>query len=143
MRTAPEDYVPVTDYESDSYLGYLDTIPYCLKVTEGDYTGDYIGDYTQISLRPLDYVSVCPEEMEQAALIHVEDGNEIRITGDNQCELSEEEAEKMAEVFLWDMGIFDELNLLGTYDLYWFAYMDQLDYYTFRDDKEEVNGYAF
>ncbi|MCI5620199.1 MAG: DUF6034 family protein [Lachnospiraceae bacterium] len=143
MRTAPEDYVPVTDYESDSYLGYLDTIPYCLKVTEGDYTGDYIGDYTQISLRPLDYVSVCPEEMEQAALIHVEDGNEIRITGDNQCELSEEEAEKMAEVFLWDMGIFDELNLLGTYDLYWFAYMEQLDHYTFRDDKEEVNGYAF
>lgn len=97
------------------------------SLADGVYTGDRNGVPYQmrigerrISLYSADMTQIAPEELKDALEIHL-DAN----SGTNGCELSEEEAVKIAEQFLEELG-FSDRTFYGSRTLVWTGYMESL-----------------
>lgn len=117
-------------------MGYLGGIPFSLRISgEGN---------TVISFQPMDYAGVCPEALKGAAKISLTDGKtQALINEENACELKEEDAQKMAEEFLAELGLSNQIYLEASYALVWDAYMEEVDENLFCDARRVTDGYAF
>lgn len=104
-----ESFVLEDEYGADEYLGEMAEIDFVLwfgKTGDGAFTGDGFDQW--FNLFPENNRDVCPEEYEEYThfLAHsfmtMEKYNRI---AENECEISQEEAEKIAENFLAELGL--------------------------------------
>ena len=130
-KTAGTAYTPAGEYNADEYLGLYSGIAYELsfseservrKIDEGPYQGGVTGEHgdflncrgKEIALWANDLSQVCPEEVKEL------DGLYYRGLGllmDNQCSLSEKEAEELARRFVdklqLDYSVYTDCETLG------------------------------
>ena len=135
MQTAPEEYVPAAGYDRDSYLGYVEGVPYQVSMEQDQ--------FLEIEFQPVEYGLVCPDELQNAAWIQAIDGKMQTVTGTNQCQKQQEDAQREAEAFLQKVGVLGQCHLMETYPVIWEAYMEQVGHNTWKDDKTILDGYAF
>ena len=141
LKTASDEYTLATDYEADVYLGYRNGIAYVL--TFYSYSTEKGEEILNISLEPQDYNEVGPEGMDVGAMsgeFYITTGEEPEKTYENPCELTEQEATKMAESFLGNIGITGMVHQ-DTSALMWlsedFAYSDESG----QEGEEVTDGY--
>lgn len=139
--TATDDYIPVTKYDSNVYLGYRNGAPYILRM---EYRTDYNGLYfrnMEISLKPQNVYDICPKEMEKSKDMFFTEG----YGGDesnNQCELNEQRARDLAEEALLDIG-FSNPVFISSAPLQWLGDMEQIEEKTWKYNTSCVDGYCF
>lgn len=106
------------------YTGERNGVPYQMRIGE-----------RRISLYSADMKQIALEELKDALEIHL-DAN----SGTNMCELSEEEAVKIAEQFLEELG-FSDRTFYDSRTLVWTGYMESLGENSWRTQSAQ-NGYV-
>ena len=128
LKTATEDYTPVSAYDSDAYRGIIDGTAYILRVEwsaadmasgivypNGDGSIAMISqpitddtalneqETVTISLSPEDIYQVCPEEVSGLPDLCVFDAD-AAVDETNECALTVEEADQLVKAALENMG---------------------------------------
>lgn len=140
LQTAKDTYIPVSRYDVDEYLGERDGITFELRFSERDFvwgrgSGGCRG--RSIYLMPKDVYQVCPEEFHELEDLRFwgEVGAVHSFTpGNNQCEISKEEAQEQAQSFVDRLGL-DYSIYTGSEDIFWKSGND--------DSEDHANGYVF
>ena len=136
METAGDIYTPAETYEPDEYLGKIDGITYALSFSykTGQMTNSFI-------LCPADNEEVCPEKYNGYThyMKHpYANAKKYNAIGENDCELSEAQAEQMARSLLEELGL-EYPVLTEVSPLLWGD--DTMDLINCND--WPVNGYVF
>lgn len=116
LPEAPDHYVEAEDYSNcREYLGYLDEEPYVLRVEE-DGGGAWYGE-VELSVWPVDDNIMAPEEiLERSSYISYTSMD--KEPGVNQCSMSMEEAQALAERFLTQIGLSNQICTVAA-DMVW------------------------
>lgn len=123
LANATGELTVAQNYEQDiPYVGYVDDVLYKIEVSEESGTG------IQISFFPYQSADVCPDDLEGKEGLYCSSDD---AGGDNQCQMSETEAKKIAEDYCMDKG-FENLLVTETKTLVWRW-----------NDGSCVNGYEF
>lgn len=113
MNEASSEFVPVDNYDSDSYLGYINEILYTMTfetelLMHDDETGEGCGPITyEITVNRYDMEGVGPEEISDtfgsysAGEVRSEENHDEK----NRCSMSRDEAVAYAERYLNAIGI--------------------------------------
>lgn len=154
LETAGSVYTPVSEYDVSEYLGTYSGIAYQLSFLERERVriggeGFVYGEKNEndcfmncrgkeISFFAKDIYQVCPDEVKEVEGLYYENLRSIGMGMQNQCSLSEEEAEEVAQRFV------DELKL--DYSVY--NRSEQLGWWTGKDWGDVdvqylLNGYIF
>ena len=129
MKTAGDVYIPVEEYDVDEYLGEREGIFYELSFQEEETlrfnhgrvldVGDTYGRGRSVTLVPKDIYQVCPEEVSTVENLYYE-VEDMDVSLENQCALSEEEAQKLAQSFV--EGLESDYSVcIKSHPLYWYS----------------------
>lgn len=145
LMTASDEYIAAEDFTVNAYLGYRGNIPYELHFnTVNDPAAPDIKS-TSVCMYPLDLYKVCPRKMKNEENLMCEPWH-TDVPRKNYCELSEEEAKKMAEQFLADMGLEYPVCTLSE-GLIWGSETAMGKHYDMstkeEDDERHLEGYVF
>lgn len=128
MKTAGDVYTPVEKYDVEEYLGEREGIFYELSFEEEETVrfshgrvsdvGDTYGRGRSATLAPKDIYQVCPQEVREVENLFysVED---MDISLENQCGISEEEAQNLAQSFVENLEA-DYSVCVESRPLYWY-----------------------
>lgn len=104
MADAKDTYTPVDTYTADEYLGNREGIPYELSFSEWDADRSSLRRIKTIKLAPKDVYQICPENLRETEELMYTAWPQ-RTPVENQCGISEEEAQKAAQHFVDNLGL--------------------------------------
>lgn len=115
MNRAPTEYMEASNFDSDSYIGYIDGKRYTMTFQEDD-ESEIKSEF--ITIESNDYIK--PSQLENAINVYrIEDSLTLELDNEkNSCQMTKEEAKIYAEKYLDAVGI---PNAVCTYaeDLAW------------------------
>lgn len=133
LSSAPDEYPAATDYSGTDYIGTMYGTEYYLYISESDsYIRKREDSYTYRNAESVEGVTSCYYQYDSDWL----DVSPEDLT--NMCELSETEAQLIADDFLGMLGI-DDMILTDTDGLYWVYYSG----YDGQAVLTELDGYSF
>lgn len=139
-NTCSNEYISVTDYDSDTYIGEINGKMYILKFSNTiQGLNGYENIIREISLNPKDIKSVAPQKCIQYNAMCLSQNNEAM---KNNCKYNKNEAIDMAKKFMADLSFTDHV-FCKAFNLMWEC-GDNLDEYgTVESNKyAEQNGYS-
>ncbi len=142
IENAGDSYVPVENYTENKYFGIYEGRFYTLSFLDKDIL-DYDSYMRKIFWTVRDLEEVCPEKAKELDVLTYytwKRGNWV----ENQCRMSEEDAEKEARRFVDKLGFADCYPVLShTYPLAWGEEPDSFTIGAADSDKWLVDGYVF
>lgn len=134
MADAKDTYTPVDIFTADAYLGNREGVPYELSFSEWDVDRSSLRRIKTIKLAPKDVYQICPDNLRETEELIYTAWPQKRNPVENQCRISEEEAQQMAQCFI------DTLEL--DYSIYAYSQPMVWANNTLWDDWT-ANGYVF
>lgn len=143
IENASETYTTVEEYSGNEYIGTYEGREYDLTFAEvaGDY-GVYYSRKKQITLEVRDLYEVCPENFRDKEAFLVCSAWTRGDWAENQCELTDKEAEKKAKDFAEQLGL-DYPVFAYTRPLVWGTPPEEGTFVSQKDDDQwGINGYV-
>ncbi len=142
LATATENYIPVAEYNSTTYIGEINGFNYILEFNnniEGD--SGWENYNRQIAIYPQNYKEVIPNTYSGYSWVYTSQGSKYSPTSkvENMCKYTSEDAVKMATEYMTRLG-FDKYENISCYNMELYG-GEEIDEYTTRTDVEGTDGW--